>query len=116
MRGGFRCSVAAWVLAAYVGFGSAGIAFANTSATANFPFIGNDDVVITVNKDGTAQQTWTRRVKLLSEAAVEANGKIATPYRETLQSVEVLEAYTDDYRTELVAKLRKEAQIRITLP
>jgi peptidyl-prolyl cis-trans isomerase C len=31
-------------------------------------------------------------------------------------TVEVLEAYTDDYRIELVAKLRKEAQIRITLP
>jgi len=30
--------------------------------------------------------------------------------------VEVLEAYTDDYRVELVKKLRKEAQIRVTLP
>ena len=30
--------------------------------------------------------------------------------------VEVLEAYTDDYRNELVKKLRKEAQIKITLP
>jgi peptidyl-prolyl cis-trans isomerase C len=30
--------------------------------------------------------------------------------------VEVLEAYTDDYRDELVKKLRKEAQIKITLP
>ncbi|MCE9563115.1 MAG: peptidylprolyl isomerase [Planctomycetes bacterium] len=30
--------------------------------------------------------------------------------------LEVLEAYTDDYRVELVKKLRKDAQIRITLP
>src|SRR5215831_13413983 len=30
--------------------------------------------------------------------------------------VEVLEAYTDDFRTELVAKLRKEGQVRVTLP
>jgi parvulin-like peptidyl-prolyl isomerase len=29
---------------------------------------------------------------------------------------EVREAYTDEYRTELVAKQRKEAQIKITLP
>ncbi len=30
--------------------------------------------------------------------------------------LEVLELYTEDYRTELIAKLRKEGQIRITLP
>jgi peptidyl-prolyl cis-trans isomerase C len=30
--------------------------------------------------------------------------------------VEVLEAYTEDFRTELIARLRKEGQIRITLP
>lgn len=30
--------------------------------------------------------------------------------------VEVLEAYTDDYRLDLAKKLRKEAQIKITLP
>jgi len=31
-------------------------------------------------------------------------------------AIEVLEAYTDDYRLDLLKKLRKEAQIRITLP
>lgn len=31
-------------------------------------------------------------------------------------ALEVLEDYTDDYRVELVKKLRKEAQIKITLP
>jgi parvulin-like peptidyl-prolyl isomerase len=30
--------------------------------------------------------------------------------------VEILEAYTEDFRTELIAKLRKEGQIRVTLP
>jgi peptidyl-prolyl cis-trans isomerase C len=30
--------------------------------------------------------------------------------------VEVLESYTEDFRVELVAKLRKEGQIRVTLP
>jgi peptidyl-prolyl cis-trans isomerase C len=30
--------------------------------------------------------------------------------------IEVLEAYTEDYRTELVAKLRKEGQVKVTLP
>src|SRR4051812_12968161 len=94
MRGGFRHSVATWVLAACLGLAGAGATFANPPAAPEFPFLGSNEVVITVNKDGTAQQIWTRRVNLLSEAAVEAYGKIATPYRETLQSVEVLEAFT----------------------
>jgi transglutaminase-like putative cysteine protease len=78
-----------------LGIGCAGAGFAAIPAAPEFPFIGSNEVVITVNKDGTAQQLWTRRVKLLSDAAVEANGKVATPYRETLQNVEVLEAYTE---------------------
>jgi hypothetical protein len=94
MRGGFRHSIATWVLVACLGLGCAGVSFADFPAAPEFPYLGSNEVVITVNKDGTAQQTWTRRVKLLSEAAVEANGKVATPYRETLQSVEVLEAFT----------------------
>src|SRR4051794_428057 len=95
MRGGFRHSVATWVLAACLGLAGAGATFANAPAAPEFPFLGSNEVVITVNKDGTAQQIWTRRGKLLTEAAVEANGKVSTPYRETLQSVEVVEAYTE---------------------
>jgi transglutaminase-like putative cysteine protease len=95
MRGGFRYSIATWVVAVCLGLGCAGASFANSPAAPEFPFLGSNDVVITINKDGTAQQTWTRRVKLLSEPAVEANGKVSISYRETLQTVEVVEAYTE---------------------
>jgi transglutaminase-like putative cysteine protease len=95
MRGGFRYSIATWVVAACLGFGGAGVGFANNLPVSEFPFVGNDDIVITVNQDGTAQQVWTRRVKLLSDGAVEANGKLSTAFRETIQSVEVIEAFTE---------------------
>ena len=91
MRRGFRYSIASWVIATSLGVGCAG---ASSPDTSGFPYLGSNDVVITVNKDGTAQQIWTRRVQLLSEPALEANSKVAIPYRETLQNVEVIEAYT----------------------
>ena len=95
--GGLRHSIATWVIAACLGLGCASLSFANVPAPVeqSAPLVGDNDIVITVNRDGTARQISTRRVKLLSDAAVEAFGKLGTPYRETLQTVEVLEAYTE---------------------
>lgn len=42
--------------------------------------------------------------------------KPGTPTTVEKSVLEVLEMYTEDFRTELVAKLRKEGQVRITLP
>jgi peptidyl-prolyl cis-trans isomerase C len=42
--------------------------------------------------------------------------KPGTPSTVEKSIVEILELYTEDYRTELIAKLRREGQIRITLP
>jgi peptidyl-prolyl cis-trans isomerase C len=42
--------------------------------------------------------------------------KPGTPSVLEKSAFEVLEAYTDDYRLDLVKKLRKEAQIKVTLP
>ena len=42
--------------------------------------------------------------------------KLGKPSRYEKCLEEVREAYTDDYRIELIARLRKEASVQITLP
>jgi hypothetical protein len=58
------------------------------------PFSGSDTLDITLAADGTAQEMRTRRVKVLTDSAAKAAAKQVMSYQFTLETLNVVEAYT----------------------
>ncbi len=64
-------------------------------ASAPTPIMGSDEIEVTIAPDGTAQEVRTRRIKVLTDAGRKAMAKQAVVYRSALQTVAVVEAYTE---------------------
>jgi transglutaminase-like putative cysteine protease len=96
-----RCGLAALLVAA-AAFGFAAFAHAQESPSATPPSQGDTasaittfDFTITVRADRTAEKIETRRIKVLAAGAVQSVGQQTLTYVEDMQTVDILDAYTE---------------------